>query len=425
MKVSAVIGAQWGDEGKGKIVDALAKEFDIIVRFNGGNNAGHTIHVNSTKYILHTIPSGILCEGKRCLIGNGVVFNPIVLCEEIDALEKQGIHIDNKRLGISYNAHVIMPYHIKLDAVRESVSANKIGTTGRGIGPCYEDKVARIGIRAGAFADEGYVKERIHNALKEKNILFTSLYATEKFIADDVYDYIIPFMKRLQPYLCSVADELAFAREQGKRILFEGAQGTGLDIDYGTYPYVTSSSTVTGGIAIGGGIPPSAIGEVIAIVKAYTTRVGEGPFPTELLDDIGDFIQTKGQEVGATTGRSRRCGWLDAVMLKEAVQLNGITHIALTKLDVLSTMPSIKLCVGYMVNGEVYTSCPHALYNLKDITPIYEEFTGWTEDISTCTAYEELPLHARRFIERIQDFVNVPITYISVGPEREQTICCN
>lgn len=424
MQASVVIGAQWGDEGKGKFVDSLAKEFDIIVRFNGGNNAGHTIHVNSVKYILHTIPSGILCEGKRCLIGNGVVFNPIILCEEIDALQKQGISITKERLGISYNAHVIMPYHIKLDTLRESQSSHKIGTTGRGVGPCYEDKVARIGIRAGDFSNESYIKQRIENALKEKNILFSTLYSDQKFIADDVYDYIAPFMKRLEPFLCSVSDELLTAQKEGKKILFEGAQGTGLDIDYGTYPYVTSSSTVTGGVATGGGIPPCAIGNVIAIVKAYTTRVGSGPFPTELLDDIGEFIQKKGQEFGSTTGRSRRCGWLDAVMLKEAVQLNGITQIALTKLDVLSSMPVVKLCVGYKLNGVECTTSPHALPSLEDVTPIYEEFAGWTEDISSCKTYEELPTNAQRFLDRIADFVNVPIAYISVGPDREQTIYC-
>ena len=424
MQASVVIGAQWGDEGKGKFVDALAKEFDIIVRFNGGNNAGHTIHVNSMKYILHTIPSGILCDGKRCLIGNGVVFNPIVLCEEIDALQKQGISVTKERLGISYNAHIIMPYHINLDSLRESQSINKIGTTGRGIGPCYEDKVARIGIRAGMFRNEDYVKKRIEIALKEKNILFTTLYSTQKFIADDVYDYLAPFMKRLAPFFCSVSDELALALQEGKKILFEGAQGTGLDIDYGTYPYVTSSSTLTGGIATGSGIPPCTIGDVIAIVKSYTTRVGEGPFPTELLDNIGEFIQKRGQEFGATTGRSRRCGWLDAVMLKEAVQLNGITHIALTKLDVLSSIPVIKLCVGYKLNGIEYTASPHSLSSFDNITPIYEEFPGWSEDISSCKRYEDLPSNAKNFLHRISDFINVPITYISVGPDREQTIYC-
>lgn len=422
MQASVVIGAQWGDEGKGKLVDSLAKEFDIIVRFNGGNNAGHTIHVNSIKYVLHTIPSGILCEGKRCLIGNGVVFNPITLCEEIDTLQKQGISITKENFGISYNAHVIMPYHIKLDILRESQSANKIGTTKRGIGPCYEDKVARIGIRACDLGNEAYAKERIENALKEKNILFTTLYSDQAFVVDDVYDYIAPFMKRLEPFLCSVSDELANAQKEGKKILFEGAQGTGLDIDYGTYPFVTSSSTVTGGIATGGGIAPSAIGNVIAIVKAYTTRVGGGPFPTELLDDIGEFIQKKGQEFGSTTGRNRRCGWLDGVMLKEAVQLNGITHIALTKLDVLSSLPVIKLCVGYKVNGSEYTLSPHTLPSFDKVTPIYEEFPGWTEDISSCKRYEDLPINARNFVNRISEFVNIPILYISVGPDREQTI---
>lgn len=424
MQASVVIGAQWGDEGKGKIVDALAEEFDMIVRFNGGNNAGHTIHVNSTKYVLHTIPSGILCSGKRCLIGNGVVFNPVVLCDEIDALEKQGIAITPERLGISYNAHIIMPYHVTLDTLRENQSTNKIGTTGKGIGPCYEDKVARIGIRAGVFANESYVKERITNALKEKNILFTSLYSAQEFTADDVYDYIAPFMKRLAPFLCPVADEIALASKEGKKILFEGAQGTGLDIDHGTYPYVTSSSTVTGGVATGAGIPPSAIRNVIAIVKAYTTRVGSGPFPTELLDDVGDFIQKKGLEIGATTGRKRRCGWLDLAMLKESVERNGITSIALTKLDVLSTMPTIKLCVGYMIQGLQYTSLSQALHTFETIVPIYEEFSGWTEDITLCKTYQSLPKNAQLFVERIAQFVNVPIQYISVGPDREQTILC-
>lgn len=423
MTTTVILGAQWGDEGKGKIVDMLTNTYDIVARFNGGNNAGHTIHAQNTKYVLHSIPSGILTPHARCLIGHGAVLNPITFCEEMDALTKQGVTITPERLGISYKTHVILPYHITLDTVREqSFAENKIGTTGKGIGPTYGDKVTRIGLRIGDFLNESYALQRIERSLREKNALFENVYNQEPFSAEQIYQHIKPAVDRILPFLTDVSLELTTAMEQNKKILFEGAQGACLDIDSSSYPYVTSSYTTTGSVAVGIGIPPSKITDILAVTKAYATRVGSGPFPTELDDTIGSYLQERGAEVGATTGRKRRCGWIDLVMLKEAVRVNGITNFAMTKLDVLTGLPNIRACIGYKIGGTTLNTPPSLVWQYDSVVPVYQEFPGWTENIQACRAYSDLPQNTRAFVEFIEQYTGVPITYVSVGAEREQTI---
>ena len=421
-----IVGSQWGDEGKGKLVDLLSSEAKYIVRFQGGNNAGHTVIVAGKKYILHLIPSGILHSGKVCLIGNGVVMDPAVLCKEIDTLKEQGIDAGPERLKISYKTQVIMPYHKALDIARENYKDPdaKIGTTGRGIGPAYEDKVARVGVRAADLLDEAVLRRKIERALVEKNALLTSLYKTPPLNADAVLAEVLEHGKRLLPYLADISSVLQAAEEAGEPIMFEGAQGTFLDVDHGTYPFVTSSNVVAGNAAVGAGVRPQALSRIIGIVKAYSTRVGAGPFPTELKDETGAYLQRQGAEVGATTGRDRRCGWLDMVLLREAVRLNGFTELALTKLDVLSGLKELKICTAYDYNGEKIFYPPQVENGLAHVTPIYETLPGWDEDISKAGCPGCLPPPARAYVARIEELLNVRVSLISIGPDREQTFSC-
>lgn len=423
MANTVIIGAQWGDEGKGKIVDMLSAQSQVIVRFQGGNNAGHTIKVKGEETILHLIPSGILHDGKICLIGNGVVLDPAVFLSEVDHLAARGIDVAPTRLGISKKTHLIMPYHKSLDKAREAKRAgHKIGTTGRGIGPCYEDKAARVGLRAGDLADPGLVREKVRHALLEKNVLLRNLYKFEPLDENAVCDELLGLAPRLLPYLTDVDARIHETVLAGQNVLFEGAQGIHLDIDHGTYPFVTSSNTVAGNAAAGSGVAPGTLNRIVGIVKAYTTRVGSGPFPTELLDDTGSYLRTKGHEFGATTGRPRRCGWLDAVVLRETVRLNGLTDIALTKLDVLQNLPALQICVAYELDGKRLEYLPQEEGALGRVTPVYEELPGFEDDISECTAFEELPGTVQGYIRRIEELSGVKVSMISVGADRRQTI---
>ena len=423
MANTVIIGAQWGDEGKGKIVDMLSGENQLIVRFQGGNNAGHTISVNGEKTVLHLIPSGILHDNTTCLIGNGVVLDPGVFLAEVDDLAGRGVDVTPKRLGISPKTHLIMPYHKYLDKGREAGrTGHKIGTTGRGIGPCYEDKAARSGLRAGDLARPELVREKIRHVLTEKNILLHELYKYDPLDPATVADELLALAPRLLPYLVNVEQRISSGMHAGQNVLFEGAQGCHLDVDHGTYPFVTSSNTVAANAASGSGIGPAALTRVIGIVKAYTTRVGSGPFPTELLDDTGSYLQTKGHEFGATTGRPRRCGWLDAVILRESVRLNGLTEFALTKLDVLQGLPALRICVAYECNGKTLDFPPQEEGSLEDVQPIFEELPGFEEDISGCTAFADLPPEVRRYVERIEELAGIRVSIISVGMDRNQTI---
>lgn len=418
-----IIGAQWGDEGKGKLVDMLSQELDVIVRFQGGNNAGHTIKVGDEQTILHLIPSGILHKGKVCLIGNGVVCDPEVFLMEIDKLAARQVDVSPARLKISKKTHLILAYHKALDIAREKHKAgNKIGTTGRGIGPCYEDKMARVGVRAGDLTNPALVRTKIEAALHEKNALFTGLYGEPALTVDGVYNELMALAPRLVPYLADVSTEIDKAWAKGQRVLFEGAQGTHLDIDHGTYPFVTSSNTVAGNAAAGSGASPRSLDCIMGIVKAYTTRVGSGPFPTELEDATGEQLRSQGHEFGATTGRPRRCGWLDIVILRESIRLNGLTDIALTKLDVMQGLPTLKICTAYTYNGETVNFPPQEEGGLGEVTPIYEEMPGFTEDITQCTSWDALPDTVRKYILRIEELCGVPVTYVSLGPDRDQTI---
>lgn len=418
-----IIGTQWGDEGKGKFVDLLSSDSDVIVRYQGGANAGHTIKVGDRQTVLHLVPSGILHSGPQCVITNGVVLDPEVFLSEVDELAAQGVDVSPERLSVSPRAHLILPYHKALDKAREaSRGGKKIGTTGRGIGPCYEDKVARIGIRAGDLTRPELVRAKVRNALSEKNILLQQLYKFEPIDPDSVADALLALAPRILPYVRDTAEIVQDAMAAGKDVLFEGAQAVHLDIDHGTYPYVTSSSTVAGGASTGAGVPPAALDDVIGVVKAYTTRVGSGPFPTELLDDAGSLIQTRGHEFGATTGRPRRCGWLDAVILRESIRLNGITSVALTKLDVLNELPELKICTAYELDGRKLDRIPQIEGDLERVKPIYEVLPGFDEDISGCKSFEELPQEARDYITRLEELLGVPVRWISTGPERAQTI---
>jgi adenylosuccinate synthase len=418
-----VFGSQWGDEGKGKIVDMLAQDSAAIVRFQGGNNAGHTLVVAGEKCVLHLIPSGILHPGKVCLIGNGVVLDPEVFLHEIDTLAAKGIDVSPSRLMISKKTHVIMAYHRALDTAREGQRSGgaKIGTTGRGIGPCYEDKMHRCGIRAADLADPELLREKIASALEEKNVLFKNLYGCEAMDAEQIYRDLLPIAERVRPYLGDVSTAIQDAVAGGGCVLFEGAQGTHLDIDHGTYPFVTSSTTVTGNAASGSGCSPRMLDRIIAIVKAYTTRVGGGPFATELFDATGDYLQSKGGEFGATTGRKRRCGWLDMVVLRESARLNGPTELAVTKLDVLSGLKELKICVAYEYKGQQVQYPPQEQNAMAFVTPVYESLPGWDEDITACTSFAALPENARKYLVRMEELSGVPIGIVSVGPDRAQT----
>jgi len=417
-----VVGTQWGDEGKGKIVDLLSEFADIVVRFQGGNNAGHTIVVNGEQLISHLVPSGIL-QKKTCLIGNGVVVDPAVLLEELDNLESKGIDVGSDILKISEKAHIIMPYHKQIDLAREKKKGNKkIGTTGRGIGPCYEDKACRMGIRFVELIDHEVFKENVNTILEEKNFYLKHYLSSETLDPDSIIDQYKGYAKRLAPHVVNISILMNQATRENKQILFEGAQGTHLDIDHGTYPYVTSSNTVSGNACCGAGIGPKEITGVIGIVKAYTTRVGKGPFPTELFDEVGDAIQTKGVEFGATTGRKRRCGWLDTVLLRNSARLNGLTGLVITKLDVLGGLKSLKICTGYEYKGDIIHDFPASIKILEACKPVLETLPGWSEDISDVRKIDDLPKNAKNYLSRIEELTETPINIISVGPGRDETI---
>lgn len=421
MSAIVVIGSQWGDEGKGKIVDYLAEKANVVVRYSGGNNAGHTVVVDGVEYKLHLLPSGILYKDKACIIGNGVVIDPEVLLKEIDQMKDKGI--DAANLKISNRAHVIMPYHRLLDELEEETKGeNKIGTTKRGIGPCYMDKTARIGIRIVDLMDEEEFSAKLARNLKDKNKLLKALYNHNGFDYETVRQEYLVYAEKIRPY---VTDTVSFLHEemaQDKKVLFEGAQATLLDLDHGTYPYVTSSHPIAGGASIGAGIGPSKINKVVGVVKAYSTRVGEGPFPTELLDENGDHIRERGHEYGTTTGRPRRCGWLDACVVRYAGLLSGIDYMAITRLDILDQLPTLKLCVGYKYKGKLLNEMPASLKVLAEVEPVYEEMPGWQQDITQVRKYENLPVNARRYLERLSEVTGIELGIVSVGPSRDQTI---
>ena len=415
----AIIGAQWGDEGKGKVIDIYSKNADYIARYQGGNNAGHTVVIGKDSFVLHLIPSGILHKGKICVIGNGVVVDPKALLEEIQMLESKGIQIES-RLFISRDAHVIFPYHKKLDELREA-KKKKIGTTKKGIGPCYADKVARLGIRFVDLLNDEIFREKLQSNLDEKNAILSKIYNAEGFSFDDLYKEYTDYAKQLKKYICDTAVMLNTAIKGKKRILFEGAQGTLLDVDHGTYPYVTSSNSTAGGAATGTGVGPTKIDKVIGVVKAYTTRVGEGPFPTEFKKDLMDKIREKGREFGATTGRPRRCGWFDSVVVRHAVMVNGIDEIVVTKLDVLDCLDSLKVCTAYRFEGKLYKDFPSDSKVLSSCEPIYEELPGWKTDTTGITSYSGLPKNAKNYLKKMQKILDTKIVLISVGSDRNQT----
>ncbi len=419
----AIIGAQWGDEGKGKIVDLFTHDADIIVRFQGGNNAGHTLVVNGKKTILHLVPSGALHPNKLCVIGNGVVVDPEILIEEIDALKAQGHLQSDEQLRISEQAHVIMPYHKAIDLARERLRGKgKIGTTGRGIGPAYEDKVARVGIRFIDLLEEDTFREKLERNIEEKNFYLKAILQEKALDFNEMHDRYGRYREKLKGYVTNTGLLLDQRIRAGKRVLFEGAQGTLLDVDHGTYPYVTSSSTITGGACSGSGVGPQHIQQVIGISKAYTTRVGSGPFPTELEGPDGETLRREGAEFGATTGRSRRCGWFDAVSVRHAVRMNGLTGVALTKLDVLTGFKKIPICTAYSYNGQTVSEFPASSKVMAAAQPIYEEMDGWTERLDDVRKFSDLPATAQKYVQRIEAVIGTEIILVSVGPGREQTI---
>ena len=423
MPVQIIVGAQWGDEGKGKIVDMLAGDADIVARYQGGANAGHTVCIGDRQFVLHLLPSGIFHPHIRCVIGNGVVIDPSALLGEIAQLQSAGFNVRG-RLFISHNAHLIMPYHKLLDVIREQTT-NKIGTTGRGIGPAYIDKATRNGIRIVDLLDRDVLARKIAANLEEKNQILTKVYGETKIDVDAIIAEYEAFDKKIDEYITDTALYLNKALADGKRIIAEGAQGALLDVDHGTYPYVTSSNPTSGGACTGLGIPPTAVSDIVGIVKAYCTRVGNGPFPTELLDATGERLRTIGQEFGATTGRPRRCGWFDAVALRYSAMINGITRIAITKLDVLDTFEEIKICVGYEVKGKRLKSFPTDLTTLERITPVFESFPGWKEPISSVRSYADLPSNARRYVEALGRLTGTSVWLVSVGARRDQTVTCS
>jgi len=418
-----VVGAQWGDEGKGKIVDLLTTHADVVVRFQGGNNAGHTLVVNGKKTILHLVPSGALHPNKLCVIGNGVVVDPEILIEEIDALKAQGHLQSDEQLRISEQAHVIMPYHKAIDLARERLRGKgKIGTTGRGIGPAYEDKVARVGIRFIDLLEEDTFREKLERNIEEKNFYLKAILQEKALDFNEMHDSYSRYREKLKGYVTNTGLLLDQRIRAGRRVLFEGAQGTLLDVDHGTYPYVTSSSTITGGACSGSGVGPQHIQQVIGISKAYTTRVGSGPFPTELEGPDGETLRREGAEFGATTGRSRRCGWFDAVSVRHAVRMNGLTGVALTKLDVLTGFKKIPICTAYSYNGQTVSEFPASSKVMAAAQPIYEEMDGWTERLDDVRKFSDLPATAQKYVRRIEAVIGTEIILVSVGPGREQTI---
>ena len=416
-----VVGTQWGDEGKGKVVDVLSEHADTIVRFQGGNNAGHTVIVNGEKFILHLLPSGVLHQEAKCVIGPGVVVDPFVLLEEIRMLEERGLSCDHIR--ISDRAHIIMPYHIYQDELQEQHSgAKKIGTTKRGIGPCYADKYARHGIRMCDLKDFAVFEEKARRFLADKNLLFTQIYGGEAMDADEMIARFSAIRDQIVGRLCESVSEVNRDLDEGKDVLFEGAQAAMLDINYGTYPYVTSSSPTSAGVCTGAGVAPSRISQVIGVVKAYSTRVGEGPFVTELNDETSERIRANGGEFGATTGRPRRCGWLDLNVVKHAALINGLTDIVLTKIDVLSGLDELYVCVAYDVDGVRYDYMPSSLEDIARAKPVYQVFDGWDEDITKAATFDELPENCQAYVRFIEDFIGVRVSMISVGPDRVNNI---
>jgi adenylosuccinate synthase len=419
----AIIGAQWGDEGKGKVVDLFTREADIVVRFQGGNNAGHTLVVDGKKTVLHLVPSGALHPNKLCVIGNGVVVEPEILIEEINALKAQGHLDDDKQLRISEQAHVIMPYHKAIDLARERLRGKgKIGTTGRGIGPAYEDKVARVGIRFVDLLEEDTFRDKLRKNIEEKNFYLKAILKEKTLDFNEIHDNYAGYRENLKAYVTNTGLLLDREIRAGKRVLFEGAQGTLLDVDHGTYPYVTSSSTITGGACSGAGVGPQNIQQVIGISKAYTTRVGSGPFPTEIDGRDGETLRREGAEFGATTGRSRRCGWFDAVGVRHAVRMNGMTGIALTKLDVLTGFKKIPICTAYRYEGKSITEFPASSKVMQSAEPVYEAMDGWSEPLDHVRQFSDLPKTAQKYVRRIEKIIGTEIILVSVGPGREQTI---
>lgn len=424
MQNVVLVGTQWGDEGKGKIVDYLSEKADYVVRFQGGNNAGHTVIVGDQKIVLHFIPSGILRKNTTCMIGNGVVVNIKALHEEIQMLKDYGVDVTPENLKICENAHLILPYHIYMDQLTEAKRGDKkIGTTAKGIGPAYADKIARTGVKMGHLRDMEDFEDRVQKNILQKNTLIEHLFKAEPIEYKYIKEEILELREWVMPFLTNVSTELRYAIKGGKKVLFEGAQGTSLDIDHGTYPYVTSSSTVSGGACIGAGVGPTSIDQVIGVCKAYTTRVGSGPFPTELFDEVGKEIATKGHEFGATTGRPRRCGWLDGVFLSHAVWINGVTDLAMTKLDVLNGFEKIYICTGYKYpDGSVSDRFISDNDLLTKVTPVYEEHPGWGDIPEHCQKYDDLPHQAKDFLKRVEEIAGTRISLISTGPDRRDQI---
>jgi len=425
MSTTLILGAQWGDEGKGKVVDIYTEQADVVVRFSGGHNAGHTVVIKGEKYVLHLIPSGIMHEDKQNIIGNGVVVDPEALIEEIEDLKKRGINFNN-RLFLSKRAHLIMPYHKLFDKHSEAKKGSKkIGTTGRGIGPSYADKMNRVGIRVCDLYDESVLKEKIFQNVLEVNDIATKIHGLEPLDAQKIYDDYRKYAEIIEPYVSETSYLINELSAQNKKIMLEGAQGTLLDVDHGTYPYVTSSNPTAGGAFTGTGLSPLNLTNVVGVMKAYTTRVGSGPFPTELNGEDGEKLREAGGEYGATTGRPRRCGWLDLVAMKYAKLLNGIKYIALTKLDVLSGMDEIKVCTGYKYAGKMYETFPPEIKILENCEPVYKTFKGWQEDITKAKAYNDLPENAKNYVEYIKNYLDIKYALISVGTDREETILIN
>ena len=421
MKTVAIVGSQWGDEGKGKVIDYLATQADVVVRGQGGNNAGHTLVVEGKKYALHLIPSGVLNPETINVIGNGIVFDPKGFLEELAKLNAD--NINTKNIKISDRAHVIFPYHKELDALAEEARGdNKIGTTKKGIGPCYMDKTERSGIRICDLMDKDIFAKKLKSQIEDKNKLVKNVYGAEGFDFDAIYNEYLGYAEQIRPFVDDTSVIVYDAIKAGKKVLFEGAQGTLLDLDLGTYPYVTSSHPTSGGFSIGAGVGPNMIKDVVGIVKSYTTRVGEGPFVTELNDETGDRIRTQGREFGTTTGRARRCGWFDAVIVRYAARVNGLTSISLMLLDVLTGFDTVKICTSYKMGDKILKEFPASLEDLAKCEPIYEELEGWSEDLTGMETYEELPENAKKYIAKIEELVGVSVDMVSVGPNRAQTI---
>jgi adenylosuccinate synthase len=425
MGAVVVVGAHWGDEAKGKFVDLIGQDADVVIRYGGGPNAGHTVIVGDQTHKFHLIPSGILNPFTLCLMADGMAIDPEVIVREIDTLESRGVPTEN--LKISHNAHVILPYHKKLDQLEEiAKGASAIGTTGRGVGPCYVDKAARIGIRMGDLTKGlAHLREKLRAILPYKNAVITKVFEAEPFEEGEIVDFLYPLMERLKPYVTDTTALAGKAMKEGKRILFEGAQATLLDIDGGTYPFVTSSHPIAGGACIGTGVPPTAIGQVLGVVKAYTTRVGAGTFPTELLDEQGERIRERGHEYGTTTGRPRRCGWLDALALKYSVQVNGITGLCVGHLDVLAGFETVKICTGYLRNGKYLTEFPAGdVSSLDGCEPLFKELPGWPdeESLGKAVRFEDLHPNAQQYVRTIEEITGIPAVLVSIGPRRDQTL---